>query len=70
MVSIDPKLQYCQCGYTFVPGTVMKMRMLLFGECSWRCPQCHSVLKFRLISHVVKVDTVSIKNRSEVWKNG
>ena len=70
MVSIDPKLQYCQCGNVFRPGTYHKLLMLLLGECSWRCPQCHSVLKFRLIHHVVKVDTVSIKERDKVWKNG
>lgn len=68
-MAIDPKLQYCQCGYSFVPGVLMKMRMLVFGECSWRCPHCHSVLKFRLIHHVVKVDTVSVKERELIWRN-
>ena len=70
MVGFDPKLQYCKCGMTFTPGTYHKLLMLLFGEYSWRCPRCHSVLKFRLISHVVKVETESIKNRDKVWRNG
>ena len=69
-MGIDPTLQYCQCGHTFRFRTWHKLWMLLFQEYTYRCPQCHSVLKFRLISHVVKVDTVSIKNRDEVWRNG
>ena len=70
MGKIDPKLQYCQCGYSFVPGLFMKIRMLVFGEYSWRCPRCHTVLKFRLMHHVVKVDTVSVKERELIWRNG
>ena len=70
-MSIDPKLQRCtSCGMTFRPGTYHRILMLIRGEYSWRCPRCHSVLKFRLIHHVVKVDTISIKNRSSIWKNG
>jgi len=69
-MGIDPKLQYCRCGMTFTPGIYHKLLMLLFGGYSWRCPQCHSVLKFRLVYHVVKVETESIRNRDKVWRNG
>jgi len=69
-MSIDPTLQYCRCGCSWTPGTIHKIIMLLFGSYTRRCPQCGAVMRFRLCNHVVKVDTESIKNRSEVWRNG
>ena len=67
---VDPTLQYCNCGFTFRPGLYHKLLMLLFNSYSWRCPKCGTKLKFKLVHHVVKVDTVSIKNREKVWRNG
>ena len=70
MVSIDPTLQYCQCGMTWRPGTIHKIIMLVRGTYSRTCPQCGTVMEFCLINHVVKVNTREIKNKGEVWKNG
>ena len=67
---IDPLMKYCRCGYGFRPGLLMKMRMLVFGECSWRCPQCQTVMTFRLVYHVVKVDVKEVKGKERLWKKG
>ena len=69
-MGIDPCRHYCPCGCSWRPGTYHKLLMLLFGEYSWRCPRCHTRLKFRFIGHVVKVETIEVKNRKEIWKNG
>ena len=68
-MSIDPKLHHCKCGLTWRPGTYHKIIMLLFGSYSWRCPRCQTVMKFRLIGHVVKVDTETVDKES-LWRNG
>ena len=67
---IDPKLHRCKCGMRFRPGVFHRVLMLVFGEYSWRCPRCHTVLKFRLVHHVVKTDVVMIKERDLIWKKG
>ena len=69
-MSIDPKIQYCTCGMTFRPGTIHKILMLLFHEYSWRCPQCGTRMTFMLANHVVKINTETIKNKGDVYKNG
>jgi hypothetical protein len=69
-MGIDPKLQTCTCGHQFHPTLLMKILMLVRGTYDYRCPRCQALLKFRFIGHVVKVETMEVKNRSEVWKNG
>ena len=69
-MGIDPTLQYCRCGYTWTPGTYHKLIMLVRGGYTYQCPQCLSTMEFRLVHHVVKVNTESIKSKGELWKNG
>ena len=67
---IDPKTHRCTCGNIWKPRLHHKILMLLFGTYTRTCPQCGTVMKFRLINHVVKTETKPIKNREEVYKNG
>ena len=69
-MSIDPELNYCQCGYTFHITSWQRMRMLLHGDLIITCPQCHNRMTFRLIHHTVKVNTESIKDKGRIWRNG
>lgn len=69
MVKINPKQQTCKCGYNFIPSNFFKLRLLLFGDVSVRCPRCNSKLSFRLISHVVKVNTEKCLDE-RIWENG
>lgn len=67
---IDPKLHYCECGYKFHITRWMKLRMLLSGDITYRCPHCGNLMTFRLVYHVVKIGTRQNKDRMEIWKNG
>ena len=69
-MGIDPLQHQCRCGCSWSPGTYHKLVMLLRGHYVHTCPRCQTRMTFRLIGHVVKVETVEVKNRSEVWKNG
>ena len=64
---MNPKIQYCQCGYQWIPGTYHKIMMLLKGEYVWTCPKCQARITFQLIGHVVKVDTVKVLDE-RIWK--
>ena len=66
---IDPKLKYCTCGRSWKPGLYHKIMMLIFHEYTWTCPSCHTRLKFKLIYHVVKVETKKV-DKKELWKRG
>lgn len=71
MVKHDPKSQTCtHCKCSWTPGTIHKIWMLLFGEYVRTCPQCGTRMTFKLMNHVVKVNTREIKNKGEVWRNG
>ena len=70
MGDIDPLLNYCGCGYTFHVSTWQKLRMLLFGDLVITCPRCGTRMTYRMIHHEVKINTESIKNKGEVYKNG
>ena len=67
---INPKVHYCRCGMTWTPGILHKIIMLVCGGYSWRCPRCHTVLRFKFIGHVVKTEINPIKDRDKVYKNG
>lgn len=70
MVKHDPKSQkctHCECSWT--PGTHHKILMLLLGKYSWTCPRCGAVMTYRLINHVVKVDSKKVLNE-RIWENG
>ena len=64
---IDPKLQYCGCGWSFIPSIFFRMRLLLFGDSVKRCPRCGAVMKFHLCNHVVKVDTKVIRDKEQLY---
>ena len=66
---MNPENQYCRCGYKFTPGLLMKIRLLIFDEMIWTCPQCGSRLKFKLIHHVVKIESENL-DKKELWKRG
>lgn len=67
-MSLDPKVHFCRCGYTWKPRLYHKVVMLLRGEYLWQCPRCQSVMRFRLMNHVVKVG--SKKMNEKIWRNG
>ena len=67
---IDPLLNYCGCGYTFHISKLQQVRMLLFGDLVITCPRCGDRMTYRLIHHEVKINTETIRNREEVYKNG
>ena len=70
-LGIDPRLQYCtNCGQTWKPNTYHKIVMLVRGEYTRTCPQCQTKMKFRLMHHVVKVETERIKKDYELWERG
>ena len=63
----DPKKQYCQCGYSWTPGTLQKIIMLLFGEYVKRCPRCQCRMVLRLYNFVV-VKERKVIDKKELWK--
>ena len=69
-MDMDPKAQKCsECGSSWRPGTIHKIIMILHGKYTRRCPQCQTVMTFRLIHHVVKVEQEHIDKR-RIWKHG
>ena len=69
-MTIDPTLEYCNCGLTWRPKLYHKILMLVFGEYTRTCPRCGTRLTFKLANHVVKIRTETIKDKEEVYKNG
>lgn len=67
---MDARMQYCRCGYSFIPSFFMKLLMLVRGEYNMTCPQCGSVMKFVLVNHVVKTGVIENKNREKLWEYG
>ena len=66
---IDPLEQNCNCGYRFHIGSWAKVRMLLFGDYNYHCPQCGAVLTFRLVYHTVKIKSKETIDR-RIYENG
>lgn len=66
---MNPKIQYCQCGYHWLPKWYHKLVMLLRGQYIFICPCCQSRITFVLIGHVVKIDTVKVLDE-RIWKKG
>ena len=67
---MNPKNQYCKCGRVWQPRLHHKILMLIFGTYTRTCPQCGTRLTFKLANHVVKIQTETIKDKEEVYKNG
>ena len=68
-MKIDPKMQYCSCGYAFLPSTFQKVVMLIKGQYIKTCPKCGTKMTLKLISHVICSKREIIKNKSNLWKN-
>ncbi len=65
----DPKKQYCQCGYSWTPGTFEKIIMLLFGRYVKRCPRCQCRMVLRLYNFVVCKERENV-DKKELWRKG
>ena len=65
----DPKLQHCNCGYSWRPGTLEKLVMLIFGKYVKRCPRCQSRMKLVLYNFVVCKEREKVDKR-ELWEHG
>ena len=65
----DPKREYCSCGYSFIPSTFMKIRMLIKGDYTVTCPRCHTELVLHL-SHFVYVKRRENNTDKRIWENG
>ena len=68
-MKVDPKLQYCQCGYTWKFSRWELLLMFLGIRNKFRCPQCQSVMEFKIIYHTVKLSSERVFDDS-IWKNG
>ena len=66
---VNPKLQFCKCGYSFTPSVFMKILMLLCGKYVMVCPRCGSRITLKLINHVVVVKRESVID-AIVWERG
>lgn len=69
-MGIDPKLQWCKCGYCWTPTLLQKMIMLVKGSYVKNCPICQRQMRLVLVYHVVKVETKVNKEKEKVWRNG
>ena len=65
---MNPKNQYCKCGRVWQPKLHHKILMLVFGEYTHTC-SCGNRLKFKLIHHVVKIESENL-DKKELWKRG
>ena len=65
----DPKLQHCNCGYSWRPGTLEKLVMLIFGKYVKRCPQCQCKMTLRLYNFVVCKEREKV-DKKELWEHG
>ena len=68
-MSIDPKLQYCSCGYCWTPGLYEKIVMLIRGEYVKKCPRCQTRLHCKLYNFVVIKERDRI-DKKELWRKG
>lgn len=64
---IDPKLQYCSCGYNWKPTVYQKIVMLVRGHYMKVCPRCQTHMRLVLIEHVVCIERETI-DKKELWK--
>lgn len=68
MDMIDPKMNYCECGYKWKFNRLDKLLMFLHIRNTVRCPHCGNLMEYKLIYHIVKVGTKPNKDRMEIWK--
>ena len=68
-MSIDPKLQHCQCGYSWRPTLLQKIVMLVFGSYTKRCPRCQCRMRLVLYNFVVCKERKNV-DKKELWRKG
>ena len=67
---IDPKVNYCTgCNYQFKVSLWQNLLMLLRESIIITCPVCQCRMRFKLIYHAVKVDSM-VLDKTGVYKNG
>ena len=66
---MNPKREYCSCGYNFEPTVWQKLVMLLCGEYVKRCPQCQTEMTLKLVYHVITTDRKT-NLKKEIWEKG
>lgn len=66
-MGIDPKLQWCQCGYHWRPTKLEKILMIIMGEYVKTCPRCQCKLRLVLVNYVVCKERRNVDKR-ELWQ--
>ena len=66
---MNPKREYCSCGYSFEPTVWQKLIMLLNGRYVKRCPQCQTEMTLKLVYHVITIDRRTNLNK-RIWEKG
>ena len=64
---MNPKKQYCQCGYSWTPGTIEKIIMLLRGKYVRKCPRCQCKMTLVLYNFVVCKERETL-DKKELWR--
>lgn len=61
---IDPFSWKCVCGHKWHFNKWQLLRMFLFKNYTYTCPQCHRKSRYRMITHVIRD-----KNSKEIDKH-
>lgn len=62
---IDPYTWRCVCGHQWKFSRLQLLRMFLFDDYIYTCPQCHRKSRYRMITHIVReIDTEEIKENN------
>ena len=61
-------MNYCTgCGAEIDFNKYQKAFMMIKGDLVYRCPRCQTEIRFRLIEHVVKMES-GVIDKTEIWK--
>lgn len=66
---INPKLEFCSCGYCFEPTLFMKIIILVKGSYVKRCPKCQCNLVLQMSSFVY-VNERKHNLDKNIWRRG
>jgi len=62
--------EYCSCGYSFIPSTFQRIRMLLNdNELTVRCPRCQAEMTLQLSNFVYVKKRKQTRDMS-IWRKG
>ena len=63
---IDPYEYRCQCGHKWKFSKWQLLKMFLFENYVYTCPQCHRKSLYRMVTHVVReTDTEAIRENNK-----